>query len=97
MGYDLTRDIIESGTLIDVRTEDEVEEDGLFEGAIHIPLDKISESMDFVETLEFPLVLYCRSGNRSAKAVAFLEENGFGDVYNGINKDNIADILSEES
>jgi len=97
MGYDLTRDVLESCTVIDVRTEDEVEEDGLFEGAIHIPLDTLSDNLDFIETLEFPLVLYCRSGNRSGKAVAFLEENGFGDVYNGINKDNLADILSEES
>ena len=96
MAYELTREIIECGTIIDVRTEDEVEEDGLFEGAIHIPLDTLSDNLDFIETLEFPLILYCRSGNRSGKAVAFLEENGLGDVYNGVNKDNIADILSEE-
>ncbi len=96
MGYDLTRDVVECGTIIDVRTEDEVEEDGLFEGAIHIPLDKFADHLDFIETLEFPLIMYCRSGNRSSKALSFLEENGFGDVYNGINKDNLADILSEE-
>lgn len=97
MGYDLTREIIENSTIIDVRGEDEVEEDGLFEGAIHMPLGTLAENLDFIETLEFPLVLYCRSGNRSGKAVAFLEENGFSDVYNGINKDNLADILTEES
>lgn len=97
MGYELTREVIECSTIIDLRTEDEVEEDGMFEGAIHMPLDTLSENLDFIETLEFPLVLYCRSGNRSAKAVAFLEENGFSDVYNGINKDNLADILTEES
>ncbi|MBI5936644.1 MAG: rhodanese-like domain-containing protein [Betaproteobacteria bacterium] len=29
-----------------------------------------------------PVVLICRSGNRSREAGAFLEQNGFTDVYN---------------
>lgn len=29
-----------------------------------------------------PIVLICRSGNRSREAGEFLEQNGFSDVYN---------------
>ena len=30
-----------------------------------------------------PIVVYCASGMRSASAKAFLEKNGFSEVYDG--------------
>lgn len=52
--------------LIDVRTDAEVAE-GMIPGAEHIPLDQFDPaSMDFSDGRE--VVLYCRSGRRSAIA-----------------------------
>lgn len=81
---DLTRSILDTATVIDVRTYSEVDETGIYPGAIHIPLDELDFRLDELPT-SGPLVLYCRSGNRSGKACEFLEEEGFCELYNGIN------------
>nr|WP_298930871.1 rhodanese-like domain-containing protein [uncultured Erythrobacter sp.] len=54
--------------LIDVRTDEEVA-DGMIEGASHIPLAEFSPSPELLEQANGrEIVLYCRSGRRSAKA-----------------------------
>lgn len=88
---ELTKELIESATVIDVRTDDEVAS-GIFEGAKHICLDEIVDQLDYIKTLKGPLVLYCRSGNRSGQACAYLESEGLHDIHNGINLDTLNSI-----
>jgi phage shock protein E len=85
---ELSSQLISEATIIDVRQADEVAE-GMFEGAIHICLDDLPDKVDEIRTFETPLILYCRSGKRSEKACLFLEENGFSNVHNGINKEHL--------
>jgi phage shock protein E len=66
-----------NAVLIDVRTEEEFAS-GYYPGAINIPHDRILEGLSARSVgLDTPLVLYCRSGNRSSKAVAALNAAGF--------------------
>lgn len=67
--------------LVDVRTPEEFKE-GHIGHAVNI--DFFSE--DFASEFEKfnkdqPLYIYCRSGNRSAKAAKKLHEMGFGEIY----------------
>lgn len=70
-------------TLIDVREAKELEEEGKVEGALHIPLGEVSENVDEIAAMSKPIVLFCRSGNRSGRAIDFLEAEGLEDLYNG--------------
>ena len=69
-------------TLLDVRTPEEVAQ-GIIKDAIKIDfynpefkteLDKLDKSK--------PILIYCRSGRRSAIAMSTLRELGFSEVYN---------------
>ena len=63
--------------LIDVRTHAEWD-DGHIETAIHIPLDKISNTIeDFIENKDQVIYLYCKSGNRSGQAEIALKSIGY--------------------
>ncbi|MCD0477594.1 rhodanese-like domain-containing protein [Chryseobacterium sp. LC2016-29] len=78
-------DVLQSGNyaLIDVREPMELEMDGNIEGAINIPLGEIEDRKDEILSIEKPVVLFCRSGNRSGKALEFLNAQGLKDGYNG--------------
>lgn len=69
-------------TVIDVRETYEFE-DGHYEGAINIPLGTIPNNMDKIKSMSQPIVVYCRSGNRSGMALSLLRQAGIQDVYNG--------------
>ena len=74
--------------LVDVRTDTEWN-DGYIETAIHIPLDKILEKIEFaVKNKEQTIYLYCRSGNRSGIAEKALQSIGYINAKNigGINE-----------
>ena len=62
--------------VIDVREPDEFAA-GHIEGARLIPLGTLADHLSQLPK-DMPLVVYCRSGHRSAKAVAFLLAHGFG-------------------
>ena len=66
--------------LIDVREVDEYEEIRIA-NAINIPLSEIQFRMDEISE-DKPVILVCRSGNRSAMAGDMLSANGYGEVYN---------------
>mgnify|MGYP003707330817 CR=1 FL=1 len=69
--------------LVDVRTQDEFDS-GHLEKAIHLPYQKIDELPKLVEVeKDTPIVVYCRSGNRSSKAKATLDGLGYTEVVNG--------------
>lgn len=67
--------------LIDVREEDEYAE-GHIPASINIPLSKIESTQDKITDLDTPLFVYCRSGNRSGQAVAWLKQAGYSKVKN---------------
>ena len=69
----------ESGvSLIDVRQPGEYEESHV-PGAVLIPLDELVERVDEVPEVDQVLVI-CRTGARSAKAVEFLNRSGYDSV-----------------
>lgn len=63
--------------ILDVRNEDEFAK-GHLKNAIQIPVKELKENLSDIEKFKDDLVLvYCRSGKRSAEAVDILKENGF--------------------
>ncbi len=67
--------------LLDVRTPKEFTEDGHIKGANLIPVQLFKYI--YLEGLrDKPVLVYCRSGNRSAIAAKMLEEMGVKKVYN---------------
>ena len=61
--------------MIDVREQFEVEE-GHIKGITHIPLDELEERIgELDKNTEY--IMICRSGARSGKATAYLEEKGY--------------------
>jgi len=70
----------EGGLLVDVRTPDEYAE-GHMTGAVNIPLDRIGRAQSELGATDRPIVVYCRSGNRSGQATRVLAGLGYGRVY----------------
>lgn len=68
--------------LIDVRETYEFAT-GHAEGAVNIPLSTLANRLDEFRQMSSPIVVYCRSGNRSGQAMNFLKANGIQEVYNG--------------
>ncbi len=67
--------------LIDVRNEDEFEEDNL--GGILLPLGDLPDNLDQLELLKGQdIYIHCRSGARSDRAKQILIANGFTKVHN---------------
>lgn len=68
--------------VLDVR-EDSEYKSGHVLNAKHIPLGKLNQRLGELEKYrEHPIVVICRSGNRSCTASALLGKQGFGQVYN---------------
>jgi len=72
----------EGACIVDVRTPAEFAE-GHVEGSINIPLDEVDRSIEEFKKLGRPLILCCRSGARSGRALEFLKSQGLKDLYNG--------------
>ena len=66
--------VADGAALVDVREDDEWQA-GHAPGALHIPLGQLTARLG--ELPEGELVIVCRSGGRSARAVAWLNQNGF--------------------
>ncbi len=77
----LSQTISEGTFLVDVRTPGEFSS-GSVKGAVNIPLDRLSSSLAKFKGKK-NIVVFCRSGNRSGQAKAYLERQGFTDVING--------------
>ena len=79
-------------TLVDVRTPGEV----AFEpvpNAINIPLDEVPARWEEFKSMSRPLVVFCRSGNRSGQALMFLASKGIED---GVNGGGASDVLIQK-
>lgn len=66
--------------LIDVRSIMEFNQ-GALNGAINLPITSIQHHTDSIDQSK-PVLLYCRSGQRSGMVKQFLISLGFEDVYN---------------
>lgn len=79
------KEIIETGqdvVLLDVRERWEYET-GHIPGAINLPWNSQVLQAEYASLpKDRPVIVVCRSGNRSRLASAFLDERGFGDVRN---------------
>lgn len=65
--------------IVDVRTPEEFQ-GGHIEGAINIPLSDLARRLREVGSKKQAVVVYCRSGARSAAAARRLAEGGFANV-----------------
>lgn len=65
--------------LIDVRTPEEFAS-GHIAGAVNIPIQELPQRLSEV-SMDQPVVLYCRSGNRSAQAAQFLAQADYPQIY----------------
>lgn len=74
------RELVARGALlVDVRTPQEFAA-GHVPGAINVPLQELGERLHELGDQSRPIVVYCRSGARSATAKAILSRAGYG-VY----------------
>lgn len=72
----------EGSFVLDVREDNEVR-GGKIKGARHIPLGQLkSRASELEQAKEKPVLVYCRSGNRSAHACSMLTKMGFQNVSN---------------
>jgi rhodanese-related sulfurtransferase len=73
----------EDAVFIDVREQRELGDTGMIQGAVHMPLSSFKKNVGQVEKYRNkPVVVYCRSGNRSVSAAGTLKKSGFEKVYN---------------
>lgn len=69
-------------TVVDVRTQSEYE-DAHIENAVLVPLDTIGDTdVTALPDKDATLIVYCRTGVRSAQASAALARLGYTHVYN---------------
>jgi rhodanese-related sulfurtransferase len=67
--------VAEGATLLDVRTPEEFAR-GHVDGALNIPVQALADEMSRVPR-DRAVVVYCRSGRRSATAAGLLAEAGY--------------------
>lgn len=76
-----------SSMIIDVRTQSEWNS-GHLKKAVHLPLDAFESGIEgLVKDKDATVYLYCRSGNRSGKALKIMQKLGYTNAVNvgGIN------------
>lgn len=75
--------------LLDVRSADEYQK-GRIPGSKNFPLQQLPTIGTMISDKDTPIFVYCLSGGRSARAVAFLKKVGYTNVTNigGINSYN---------
>lgn len=77
------KELIESDhslVIVDVRTVSEFR-GGHIEGAVNIPVDDLQQSLGELDPND-EILVYCRTGVRSARAMQILSDNGFPKIYN---------------
>jgi rhodanese-related sulfurtransferase len=65
--------------IVDIRTQEEYDS-GHLEGALLLPVQELEDRLDELP-MDKPIIVYCRSGNRSRTAANILIDNGFTMVY----------------
>ncbi len=71
----------DDAVVLDVREDKEYAE-GHISNALHIPVGLIDKRLQEMEPYKSkPVIVYCRSGDRAARAGAILRKQGFESVY----------------
>ena len=71
-----------NGVFVDVRTDDEYHQGHILH-SLHAPLGLLDSKLKEISKYKNrPLIVYCRSGNRSGRAGGLLKKQGFNEVYN---------------
>ena len=74
---------LDAPVVVDVRSEGEYAS-GAIEGALNHPLQGLPDTLlDMGVELDEEVIVYCRSGRRSAQAKALLTQAGFQRVFDG--------------
>lgn len=82
VGAEQARLMLQSGAiLVDVRELDELRESGRLKDARHLPMSTFARQAQSLP-IDRPIILYCRSGRRSAIAGDILRAMGFEQVHN---------------
>lgn len=91
----MIEEVLKSGNyhLIDVREPMELEMDGNIEAAKNIPLGELEDRKEEVTSLDGNVILFCRSGNRSGKAVEYFKSLGLTNVHNGGGYSDLREVL----
>lgn len=89
----LENSIKDGALLVDVRTPNEFSS-GSVKGAINIPYDNILKNIKKFEG-KTGVVVFCRSGARSAQAKALLDRNNIKNVINGGPWQNVAKVKNQ--
>ena len=72
----------ENAVILDVREDNEYR-DGHIVNSVHIPLAYLSDRLkDLEKHKDRPIIVGCRSGQRSSHACNILKKHGFANVYN---------------
>ena len=72
---------VDGSVIVNIKEKDEYDEDHL-ENAINIPYTEIKDKIaDFVEDFDTKIIVYCKSGKRSAMAAKSLIEAGYKNIY----------------
>ncbi|MEY3574832.1 MAG: hypothetical protein RLZZ617_1430 [Bacteroidota bacterium] len=89
-------DALRSGTysLIDVRTDDEYQQDHIA-GSSHIPHTQILDFTEQINQMPEPRILYCRSGARSAMALQLLQQSGVSGLFNAGGISDMRELLQD--
>jgi len=86
---------ISAPVIIDVRTPQEFAT-GSIEGAVNLPLKGLPDSLlNEGIALDEEVVVYCRSGRRSAQAKTLLKAAGFELVFDGGPMSQLKDVLND--
>ena len=65
--------------LIDIRTPAEIER-GVIPGAKTLPMHLVPLNLNYFSTTQKQIVIYCRTGSRSAQVCRFLNQQGFNNA-----------------
>lgn len=84
--------VAEGAMLVDVRTPGEFAS-GSVRGAINIPYDQVTRNLNQFEG-KSAIIVFCRSGARSAQAKNILERNGIKNVINGSTWQHVANVVN---
>jgi rhodanese-related sulfurtransferase len=68
--------------IVDVRREEELTENGVIEGAIHIPLEEFVALKGQWPATDANVVVYCKAGHRGNIAATILRSYGYSEVRN---------------
>jgi rhodanese-related sulfurtransferase len=67
--------------LVDIRTQAEIER-GVIPNAKTLPMHLVPLNLDYFSSTQNQIVIYCRTGSRSAQVCRFLNQQGFNNAIN---------------